>query len=83
MQSRHWLKKFAGYHPHASPGNGQLKPEQLEIARVKREMMKLAGRDMLRGARCLAEFRMNLFSAVGDTDTAPRHAGLQALQPMR
>jgi transposase len=32
-QLRDWVKKFAEDPQHAFPGNGQMKPEQLEIAR--------------------------------------------------
>jgi transposase-like protein len=36
---------------YAFPGNGQMKPEQLEIARLKREVIKLkAERDILKKA---------------------------------
>jgi transposase-like protein len=36
---------------HAFPGHGQMKPEQLEIARLKREVVKLkAERDILKKA---------------------------------
>ena len=44
-------KKFADDPPHAFPGNGQMKPEQLEIARLRREVIKLkAERDILKEA---------------------------------
>ena len=40
-QLRDWVKKFADDPQHAFPGQGQMKPEQLEIARLKREVTKL------------------------------------------
>ena len=50
-QLREWVKKFADDPQHAFPGNGQMKPEQLEIARLKREVIKLkAERDILKKA---------------------------------
>ena len=53
-QLRDWVKKFADDPQHAFPGNGQMKPEkpeQLEIARLKREVNKLkAERDILKKA---------------------------------
>ena len=50
-QLRDWMKKFADHPQHAFPGNGQMKPEQLEIARLKREVIKLkAERDILKKA---------------------------------
>ena len=48
-QLRDWVKKFADDPQHAFPGQGQMKPEQLEIARLKREVTKLrAERDILK-----------------------------------
>ena len=50
-QLRGWVKKFSDDPRHAFPGNGQMKPEQLEIARLKREVAKLkAERDILKKA---------------------------------
>jgi transposase len=50
-QLRDWVKKFADDPQHAFPGQGQMKPEQLEIARLKREVTKLkAERDILKKA---------------------------------
>ena len=50
-QLRDWVKKFADDPQHAFPGHGQMKPEQLEIARLKREVAKLkAERDILKKA---------------------------------
>jgi transposase len=50
-QLRDWVKKFSDDPQHAFPGNGQMKPEQLEIARLKREVAKLkAERDILKKA---------------------------------
>ena len=50
-QLRSWVKAFADDPLHAFPGHGQQKPEQLEIARLKREVTKLkAERDILKKA---------------------------------
>jgi transposase len=50
-QLRDWVKKFADDPQHAFPGHGQMKPEQLEIARLKHEVAKLkAERDILKKA---------------------------------
>jgi transposase-like protein len=50
-QLRDWVKKFADDPQYAFPGHGQMKPEQLEIARLKREVTKLkAERDILKKA---------------------------------
>ena len=35
-QLRDWVKRFADDPQHSFPGHGQMKPEQLEIARLKR-----------------------------------------------
>jgi transposase-like protein len=46
---RNWVKDFAEDPQHAFPGHGQMKPEQLEIARLKGEVIKLkAERDILK-----------------------------------
>jgi transposase len=48
---RNWVKDFAGDPQHSFPGPGQQKPEQAEIARLKREVAKLkAERDILKKA---------------------------------
>ena len=39
-QLRDWVKKLADDPQHAFPGHGQMKPEQLEIARLKRDEAK-------------------------------------------
>jgi transposase len=45
---RKWVKDFASDPQHAFPGHGQMKPEQLEIERLRREVQKLkAERDIL------------------------------------
>lgn len=50
-QLRDWVKKFADDPDCAFPGQGKMKPEQLEIARLKREAIKLkAERDILKKA---------------------------------
>ena len=51
-QLRNWVKAFADDPQHAFPGQGQMKPEQPEIARLKREVIKLkAERDILKNYR--------------------------------
>ena len=50
-QLRSWVKAFADDPAQAFPGQGQMKPEQAEIARLKREVTKLkAERDILKKA---------------------------------
>ena len=50
-QLRNWVKASAEDPQHAFPGNGQMKPEQLEITRLRREVTKLkAERDILKKA---------------------------------
>ena len=50
-QLRSWVKAFTGDPAQAFPGQGQMKPEQAEIARLKREVTKLkAERDILKKA---------------------------------
>jgi len=48
---RKWVKEFGADPRHAFPGHGQMKPEQLEIERLRREVQKLkAERDILKKA---------------------------------
>ncbi|MGC1346400.1 MAG: IS3 family transposase [Methyloceanibacter sp.] len=53
-QLRNWVKALADDPQHAFPGHGQMKPEQLEIAQLKREVARLkAERDILKKGRGL------------------------------
>jgi transposase len=48
---RKWVKDFAADPQHAFPGQGQMKPEQVEIERLRREVQKLkVERDILKKA---------------------------------
>ena len=48
---RKWVKEFAADPQHAFPGRGQMKPEQQEIERMRREVVRLkAERDILKKA---------------------------------
>lgn len=48
---RRWAKEFGSDPKHAFPGLGQMKPEQLEIDRLRKEVAKLrAERDILKKA---------------------------------
>ena len=48
---RKWVKEFAADPQHAFPGHGRMKPEQLEIDKLRREVAKLkAERDILKKA---------------------------------
>ena len=48
---RKWVKDCAADPQHAFPGQGQMKPEQLEIERLRREVHKLkTERDILKKA---------------------------------
>ena len=50
-QLRNWVKKFSDDPQHAFPGHGQMKPEQQEIDRLRKEVAKLkAERDILKKA---------------------------------
>jgi transposase-like protein len=50
-QLRNWVKAYAEDPQQAFPGVGQMKPEQLEISRLKREVIRLKGeRDILKKA---------------------------------
>ena len=46
---RKWIRDFEADPQHSFPGQGQMKPEQLEIERLRREIIKLkAERDILK-----------------------------------
>lgn len=48
---RKWVNEFAADPGHAFPRHGQMRPEQLEIDRLRREVAKLqAERDILKKA---------------------------------
>lgn len=48
---RNWVKAFAADPEQSFPGHGHLKPEQQEISRLRREVIKLkAERDILKKA---------------------------------
>jgi len=48
---RKWVRELSADPQHAFPGQGQMKPEQLEIERLRREVHKLkAERDILKKA---------------------------------
>ena len=48
---RKWVKEFSADPQHAFPGQGQMKPEQAEIERLRREVIRLkAERDILKKA---------------------------------
>ena len=49
---RNWVKAFEADPQFAVPGNGHMKPDQLEIERLRREVQKLkAERDILKKPR--------------------------------
>ena len=59
-QLRSWVKALAADPRQAFPGQGQMKPEQLEIAQLKREVIKLkAERDILKKAAVDSSGRRN------------------------
>src|SRR5437773_2728363 len=46
-----WVREAADDAPNAFPGHGQMKPDQAEVERLKREIVKLkAERDILKKA---------------------------------
>ena len=48
---RKWVRELSGDPQHAFPGHGQMKPEQLEFDRLRKEVAKLkAERDILKKA---------------------------------
>ena len=78
---RKWVKEFGSDPVQAFPGQGQLKPEQQEIERLRREVNKLkAERDIIAGWRW--KFRCSNRDAHSSARPAQRrlwHAGLSPL----
>jgi hypothetical protein len=59
------VKRFSDNPQQAFPGNGQMKPEQLEIAQLKREVAKLkAERDILKKAAVDSTDERNMMEEV-------------------
>lgn len=55
---RKWVKEFRTDPQQAFPGHGQMKPEQLELERLRREVIKLkAERDILKKAYFAKELK--------------------------
>ena len=52
-QLRSWVKAQADDPQHAFPGQGQMKPEQLEIAQLKREVIRLKAEEASKKSRGL------------------------------
>jgi len=53
---RKWVRELNADPQHAFPGHGQMKPEQLEIDRLRKEVLKLkADRGTLKTAAALFE----------------------------
>lgn len=53
---RKWVREYGSDPAQAFPGNGQMKPEQLEINRLRKEVAKLkVERDILNNAAYFAK----------------------------
>ena len=58
---RRWVKEFGADPQHAFPGLGQMKPEQQEIDRLRKEVMRLkAERDILKKAAVCSTGQCNM-----------------------
>jgi transposase len=73
-QLRDWEKKFAEDPEQAFPGHGQMKPEQLEIARLKREVTKRRSSETLSPVARLARVFLLVLSA---SSTSAAHFSAQ------
>jgi transposase-like protein len=68
-QLRGWVKALANDPQHAFPGPGQMKPEQLEIAQLKREVIRLkAERDILKKAAVDSADRRNMMKIMASSE---------------
>src|SRR3954453_15840776 len=72
-QLRDWVKKFGDDSHYAFPGHGQMEPEQLEIAQLKREVIKLkAERDILKKAQWVQAVDATVCASLAAGVTKPR-----------
>src|SRR3954451_7976845 len=72
-QLRDWVKKFGDDPHYAFPGHGQMEPEQLEIAQLKREVIKLkAERDILKKAQWVQAVDATVCASLAPGVTKPR-----------
>jgi transposase-like protein len=68
-QLRGWVKALADDPQHAFPGPGQMKPEQLEIAQLKREVIRLkAERDILKKAAVDSTDERNMIDIMASSE---------------
>ena len=68
-QSRSWVKALADDPQHAFPGQGQMKPEQLEIAQLRREVIRLkAERDILKKAAVDSTDERNMIDIMASSE---------------
>ena len=82
-----WIKAYAADPQHAFPGHGQMRPEQLEIDRLRREVAKLrAERDILKKAaayRTRDQARADVFDYIERFyNLRRRHSTLGYLSPV-
>ena len=83
---RRWVQECAADAPQALPGQGQMKPEQAALARLRREVLQLtAARDIFKkaAASCATEVRGRSSSSrhtggLGRRDGYARRAGSRA-----
>ena len=72
-QLRSWVKAQADDPQHAFPGQGQMKPEQLEIAQLKREVIRLkAERDILKKAQWIQAVDATVIASLAAGVMKPR-----------
>jgi putative transposase len=70
-----WVRRFAEDPQHAFPGQGQMKPEPLEIARLRREVIKhKAERDILKKAAAYCAKESTKFGFIA------KHRGIWAVE---
>jgi transposase-like protein len=67
---RKWIRELSADPQHAFPGHGQMKPEQLEIDRLRKEVAKLkAERERKNGRSLLREGSDIRFAFIGSAIT--------------
>ena len=83
---RKWVKEFGSDPAQSFPGHGQIKPEQLEIERLRREVTKLkAERDILKNCpeRCTPARGRNSLVLTSGARRVAAVSLLEALSPLK
>jgi transposase len=81
---RKWVREYGSDPAQSFPGKGQMKPEQLEIERLRREVAKLkAERDILKKAAVGSTGQRNIFGEFISGRSKAKCLARSRIQPHR